>query len=1291
MQLIDANGEAENLTKVMDPKSHPALKGYQQNVQNVDAGANGDLASESSSNPDTGDTGNTTSVKVTGDDEQVKSMPQKPAGRLTNQLQFLSKVVMKTVWKHHFAWPFQNPVDSEKLGLHDYYKIIKHPMDLGTIKKRLETNYYHSAKDCIQDFSTMFTNCYVYNKPGDDITLMAQTLEKLFLQKVAQMPPEETEIQPPVKKTPGRKGLGRGAIINRGLRVPGSKDGPPPLVAKSVDSRISKTVNAQGLKGAGLTGVKSAVTPDIKNSDANAPKTGGIISQKSVGTPAPKTVGSLSSKGTTAETQTIIHSPSNGPPSLVNSTSPATTLMPTLSTSSPTIGALPPRVPVRVTSPPVQVGTGPPPPVLEPILPATSTSSLLPSVHPPVQPTRRKPGIKRKADTTTPTTTPSTVGPGIYDFEPETSLLPNKVAPTRRESVRQIKKPKRDLPDDESTVDNLFQAQHSSKNKKGKVSEQLKYCANLVKDLFSKKHGAYAWPFYKPVDAQALGLHDYYDIIKKPMDLGTIRRKLESREYSTPSEVAEDVRVIFTNCYRYNPPESDVVMMGRKLQDVFEMKYAKMPDEPPPPPEPEHPPPVLTVINKMGKLSDMSSSSGSEDSDIDDDSEEEREKQLKELQEQFQKIQDQLANLTREHMSRLKEKREKKKKKKRTHEKDKEREKSQEVVPIPQPAPVASIPLTLDTTKQPKKKSKQKSPSSKRQRTNSRSSSKKKSVMLASAAVPAFDSDDEDNAKPMTYDEKRQLSLDINKLPGDKLGRVVHIIQSREPSLRDSNPDEIEIDFETLKPSTLRELEAYVMSCLKKKPRKPYTKKTPGKSKEEQQLEKKKELEKRLQGVQAQLNPGGKKLSGEGGNVDVTGPSRLSASSSSSSGSDTSSDSSSSSSSESSDSDSEKTPQKKKTISPQKVPPGSPGRSPPVKINMGGPMPVVVSSSPPLSYSQPVHPPFIVPQMSEPASLPTPVIKPKPPSPERVAPMVTPKPITHSHMPQQPSRPTAMATAKPQIRNTIPVTPNIAPVRQPLSPPVEVVSPPKMNQEIKRQSPRIQQSPEDLTKDPLMFSLTDEESNSPKPSPKHAPPAPPGATVSASGVRIAYGVGSSVPQMSQDRRLDQKIPIPPSQIKKSNTDVKLKNTASWSSLANAAQNMGPGSNKKASAKQSFEQFKKQAKEKEERERTLREQESLRRQQKEKAERERLRLERERQREKEEEEALELAQHSQLAQHTQQQQQQEELLRQQELELLNRQKERERQREQDRRRREAMANKIDMNAQSELMASFEEML
>lgn len=69
----------------------------------------------------------------------------------------------------------------------------------------------------------------------------------------------------------------------------------------------------------------------------------------------------------------------------------------------------------------------------------------------------------------------------------------------------------------------------------------------------------------------------------------------------------------------------------------------------------------------------------------------------------------------------------------------------------------------------------------------------------------------------MTYEEKHQLSLDINRLPGMKLGRVVQIIQSREPSICDTNPDEIEIDFETLKPSTLCELKYYVKSCLLKK------------------------------------------------------------------------------------------------------------------------------------------------------------------------------------------------------------------------------------------------------------------------------------------------------------------------------------------------------------------------------------------------------------------------------------------------------------------------------------------
>ncbi|CAJ0935088.1 unnamed protein product, partial [Mesorhabditis belari] len=72
-----------------------------------------------------------------------------------------------------------------------------------------------------------------------------------------------------------------------------------------------------------------------------------------------------------------------------------------------------------------------------------------------------------------------------------------------------------------------------------------------------------------------------------------------------------------------------------------------------------------------------------------------------------------------------------------------------------------------------------------------------------------FDSDGEH--APMSYDEKRNLSLEINRMPGDKIQKVVEIIESRERMAY--NPEEIEIDFETLKPITLRELEAFSAWC----------------------------------------------------------------------------------------------------------------------------------------------------------------------------------------------------------------------------------------------------------------------------------------------------------------------------------------------------------------------------------------------------------------------------------------------------------------------------------------------
>ena len=89
--------------------------------------------------------------------------PSRP-GRSTNQLLFIKNNIIKAVMKHKMAWPFCKPVDSVKLGLPDYFKIIKRPMDLGTVSKRLNNNYYwcaREAQDDIEQVRLLLLLCYV--------------------------------------------------------------------------------------------------------------------------------------------------------------------------------------------------------------------------------------------------------------------------------------------------------------------------------------------------------------------------------------------------------------------------------------------------------------------------------------------------------------------------------------------------------------------------------------------------------------------------------------------------------------------------------------------------------------------------------------------------------------------------------------------------------------------------------------------------------------------------------------------------------------------------------------------------------------------------------------------------------------------------------------------------------------------------------------------------------------------------------------------------------------------------
>jgi hypothetical protein len=45
------------------------------------------------------------------------------------------KEIIKKLLENENSWPFMEPIEPERFGLEDYFKIIKKPMDLGTKKK----------------------------------------------------------------------------------------------------------------------------------------------------------------------------------------------------------------------------------------------------------------------------------------------------------------------------------------------------------------------------------------------------------------------------------------------------------------------------------------------------------------------------------------------------------------------------------------------------------------------------------------------------------------------------------------------------------------------------------------------------------------------------------------------------------------------------------------------------------------------------------------------------------------------------------------------------------------------------------------------------------------------------------------------------------------------------------------------------------------------------------------------------------------------------------------------------
>ncbi|GAQ87493.1 hypothetical protein KFL_003570020 [Klebsormidium nitens] len=79
-----------------------------------------------------------------------------------------------------------------------------------------------------------------------------------------------------------------------------------------------------------------------------------------------------------------------------------------------------------------------------------------------------------------------------------------------------------------------------------------------------------SWYFAEPVDPEALNIPTYFDVIKQPMDLGTVGRNLKTRQYTGFEQYASAVRLTFCNAMTFIGPTNNVYKAGACLLRDFD-------------------------------------------------------------------------------------------------------------------------------------------------------------------------------------------------------------------------------------------------------------------------------------------------------------------------------------------------------------------------------------------------------------------------------------------------------------------------------------------------------------------------------------------------------------------------------------------------------------------------------------------------------------------------------------------------------------------------------------------------
>ncbi|XP_017137184.1 homeotic protein female sterile-like [Drosophila miranda] len=112
----------------------------------------------------------------------------------------------------------------------------------------------------------------------------------------------------------------------------------------------------------------------------------------------------------------------------------------------------------------------------------------------------------------------------------------------------------------------------------GKYTNKLDFFKKSVLDEACKLD--FCAEFMRPVDTVVLGVPKYYEVVMKPMDIGTIINRVENNFYHHVGDAMSDFMLIIYNCFKYNKPGDVVYSHGMLLDAFFKKKMQAMPTGP---------------------------------------------------------------------------------------------------------------------------------------------------------------------------------------------------------------------------------------------------------------------------------------------------------------------------------------------------------------------------------------------------------------------------------------------------------------------------------------------------------------------------------------------------------------------------------------------------------------------------------------------------------------------------------------------------------------------------------------